>query len=457
MSNDDPFSDFDDEPADVERTIILPAPGGRRRSGATAPVTAPRAAPERPQRPGGPSIALESATANPLVGAAATAFALVRRLRNTASYGDVPALRDSVLATIRDFEATARRNGASQEAAYAGRYALCALIDETVMSTPWGSHSIWNSESLLATLHNETRGGAKFFQILDRMLQNPARNIDLLELLFHCLTLGFQGQFAVADRGAAKLEEMTNNLYRTIRNQRGEPERELSPHWQGVQDRGPAVARYIPLWVVPIAVCALAVVLFLGFSYSVNRASDDVFITLNSLGREAAQLHALPEAKPILIETRREPDAPAPPRPAERIRGLLQDEVAQGLVDVVDQGSAVNVVVHNKGLFASGSATVSETYRPLIVKIGRAVNPEAGPITVIGHTDSQPIRSLKFPSNWHLSSARAKSVQAVVSQAVEDSGKVQAEGRADTEPVADNGTAAGRQANRRIEIRVVTR
>lgn len=456
MSNDDPFSDFDDEPADVERTIILPAPGGRRRTGKTAPVTAPRVAPERPARSAGRAIAIESASNNPLVAAAGTAFALVRRLRNTASYGDVPALRDSVLATIRDFEATARRNGASQEAAYAGRYALCALIDETVLSTPWGSQSVWNSESLLATLHNETRGGAKFFQILERMLQNPARNIDLLELLFHCLSLGFQGQFAVADRGAARLEEITNNLYRTIRNQRGEPERELSPHWQGVRDQGPAVARYIPLWVVPIAVTALAAVLFLGFSYSVNRASDEVFVTLNGLGREAAQLHALPEAKPILIETRREPDAPPPPRPAERIRGLLQDEVAEGLVEVVDEGSAVKVVVYNKGLFGSGSAAVTDGYRPLLVKIGRAVNDESGPITVIGHTDSQPIRSLKFPSNWHLSSARAKAVQAVVAQAVEQPEKVQAEGRADTEPVADNGTAEGRRANRRIEIRVVT-
>ncbi|MBU6260014.1 MAG: OmpA family protein, partial [Burkholderiales bacterium] len=68
-----------------------------------------------------------------------------------------------------------------------------------------------------------------------------------------------------------------------------------------------------------------------------------------------------------------------------------------------------------------------------------------------GHTDNQPIRSLRYPSNWHLSLARANHVKALLAQSVNPS-RLSAEGRADSEPVASNATAAGRAQNRRVEI-----
>jgi type VI secretion system protein ImpK len=451
MSEKDPFADFDSEPEDLERTIIMPAPGGRRRAQAEPPMP-PRPAP----RPEGPRITVDSAAKNPLIRAAATAFALVRRLRNSARHDNVDVLRDSVLAMVKEFEAKARNLGAATETSYAARYALCALIDETVLATPWGSQSSWTTESLLGTLHNETRGGAKFFQILERMSENPARNIDLLEFLYLCLSLGFQGKYAVMDRGSAELEAIAQELYRTIRNQRGEGERELSPHWRGVADRRPVVARYIPLWTVPVGVCALAVALYLGFSYSINSASDDVFTKLNKLGGEAAQLYQRPaSAEPLVVETVAvASDEPPPPPPAVRIGGQLQEEVERGVLEVVDLGYATNIVVHNKGLFPSGSARVSNDYRPVILKIGEVLKNEPGPLLVTGHTDKIPIRTLKFPSNWHLSDARAKAVVALMSESVGDSNKLVAEGRADTELIAPGDNAADHQRNRRIEIKI---
>lgn len=455
MSDKDPFADFDSEPEDLERTIIMPAPGGRRRPQPEHQAGQP--APPRPMpRPEGPRIAIDSAAKNPLIRAAATAFALVRRLHNSARHDNVDALRESVLAMVKQFEAKARNLGAAAETAYAARYALCALMDETVLATPWGSQSSWTTESLLGTLHNETRGGAKFFQILERMSENPARNIELLEFLYLCLSLGFQGKYAVMDRGSAQLEAITQELYRTIRNQRGEGERELSPHWRGVVDRRPAVARYVPLWTVPVGVCALAVVLYLGFSYSINSASDQVFSDLNTLGGEAAQLYQRPaNVEPLVVETVSvATDEPPPPPPAVRIGGLLQEEVDRGLLEIVDLGYATNIVVHNKGLFPSGSARVSSDYRPVILKIGEVLRNEPGPLLVTGHTDKIPIRTLKFPSNWHLSDARAKAVVALMSESVGDSNQLVAEGRADTELIASGNSAADHQQNRRIEIRI---
>jgi len=84
-------------------------------------------------------------------------------------------------------------------------------------------------------------------------------------------------------------------------------------------------------------------------------------------------------------------------------------------------------------------------------RIGAALNQVPGPVLIAGHTDSQPIRSLRFPSNWHLSKDRAASVKALLGTSVAPA-RLSAEGRADTEPLFDNASADGRAKNRRVEI-----
>jgi type VI secretion system protein ImpK len=452
-------------PEDLERTVIMPTPGGRRRSAPTRPApepATPASPPPRtaPQPPMSGAALAETARMlgeglgqNVLLRAAATAFALVRHIRALRHHDDVESLRARVLETVKAFESKTRELGASPESAYAGRYALCALIDEMVLGTPWGSDSVWNEQSLLATLHNETRGGEKFFQILNRMSEDPGRNIDLLELLYVCLCLGFRGKYGVIQNGHVELAQIEHRLYTTIRSQRGTPEAALSPHWQGMQDRGGAVARVLPLWVVPVLVAASAVALYMGISYSLNRSSDDAFARLNLIAREAAPRPAVaaPLIPPAPVTATAEP---APPTLPERLSAALSAEIGRGQVEVMEDGRGAMIRINNRGLFASGSARVSDGHRPILDKIGAALDREAGPVFVIGHTDSQPINTLQFPSNWHLSSARAKSVAEILSRGMREPGRLQPEGHADQEPIATNETAEGREANRRIEILV---
>jgi type VI secretion system protein ImpK len=491
------------DPDDSDRTIIKPVPGGRRPSapppatpssaeprapvppmapGAAAPPmagqpldpiapvaapapqqpmappvpppappTAPQAAPQAAPPPAVPAGAAEPG-GNPLTGAATTVFALVKHLRTLSHYDDVPRLHGSVIQAVQQFEAAARSRGADQEAVNAARYAVCALLDETVLTTPWGSNSSWTQESLLGTFHGVTVGGEQFFQIVQNASRDPARHLHLLEFLHICLSLGFQGKYGAMDRGEAQLAEIRQNLYRTIANQRGEQQRELSSHWQGVVDKRLAVARFVPLWVVPIVACALAVLIYMGFSYYLNRSSDEVFVKLNSLGKEIPVMQrGEPEQGLVIVD-------PGPSDGVvERLSDVLGDEVNQGLVDVVDLGTVARVVVHNKGLFPSGQASVTDSYQALLAKIAAALDKESGPILVTGHTDNQPIRSLRFPSNWHLSQERAESVMAALAKTVGDTERLVAEGRGDTEAIATNETAEGRRQNRRIEINLPTR
>ena len=109
------------------------------------------------------------------------------------------------------------------------------------------------------------------------------------------------------------------------------------------------------------------------------------------------------------------------------------------------------ITIKGDGFFDPGSADVASRVRPLLDRITEALNDVPGPVLVTGHTDSQPIRSLQFPSNWHLSQARAQAVKAVLDAKLA-AGRVRAEGRADAEPVDTNEAPAGRARNRRVEV-----
>ncbi|MGD0106805.1 MAG: OmpA family protein, partial [Rhodopila sp.] len=110
------------------------------------------------------------------------------------------------------------------------------------------------------------------------------------------------------------------------------------------------------------------------------------------------------------------------------------------------------VRIRNRGLFASGNATVSSAYVPLLERIGQALNAERGTVEVDGYTDNQPIRTVRFPSNYQLSTARAEAAAAVITRAMNEPGRVTAKGYADADPVSSNDTPEGRDDNRRIEV-----
>ena len=143
---------------------------------------------------------------------------------------DVAALRRYALDEIRRFEASARAAGVSSEVVVSARYALCAAIDEAVLSTPWGSQGDWAQQTLLVALHRETWGGDKFFKVLDALMASPEQHIDLLELLYLCIAFGFAGKYSdqVRGDGHARLAEIEQEVYQLIRSQTNEAARTRS-------------------------------------------------------------------------------------------------------------------------------------------------------------------------------------------------------------------------------------
>jgi chemotaxis protein MotB len=110
-------------------------------------------------------------------------------------------------------------------------------------------------------------------------------------------------------------------------------------------------------------------------------------------------------------------------------------------------------VLTDKLFFASGSADIEPPGMTIVGKLSQLFAAErAHPVQVEGHTDPQPIHSDRFPTNWELSAARASSVvRAMVADGVRE-GRLSAVGRAYLDPIAGNGSAAGRARNRRVEF-----
>ncbi len=104
-------------------------------------------------------------------------------------------------------------------------------------------------------------------------------------------------------------------------------------------------------------------------------------------------------------------------------------------------------------LFDSGSVLLRSASTPLLEQIAKLVNLDGShPISIEGHTDTVPIATGQFPSNWELSSARAASVvRFMIGEAVVPE-RLEATGLAWLRPIASNETAAGRSRNRRVEI-----
>ncbi len=432
---------YDDPFGEDDRTILKPIPGGERRPPAPPPADAATRLIRRPQGSGLPP---RGAGLNPLESAASPLLVLLARLKNTSSHSDPAGLRNQLIEEIKNFDSHARELGVTDPTLLkAARYVLCTALDDAVLNTPWGSASIWQQQSLLITFHKEAWGGEKFFQLLESLLKDPGRNLDLLELMYLCLSLGFQGRYRVLKDGRNQLEEVRDHLYHTIRTQRGDFERELSPHWRGVVDRRNPLLRYVPLWVIAALAGALLVGIYLFFSLRLSDASDPVFATLNEMGKGVVT-----PGKP-----------PPPPLPPDRrtidLRTFLAPEISRKQVAVDNRPEGTTILIYEK-LFASGSATIDRAQLPLLQRLAEALNtvPDKQ-FRVIGHTDNVPIKSarLRFPDNYQLSLARAGAVRDVLVDATHAPDRfTKAEGRADKEPIADNATAESRARNRRVEI-----
>ena len=415
---------------DQERTLLIPRPGGR-----AGPTKAGRS----PSGTAHPGATLQRLVAgiNPLLVAAGPLLALQAQLRATTAHNDRPGLQRQLLGLIGEFEESARASGVSRPQVIAARYLLCTFIDEAIAATPWGANPPPGTKGLLHEFHDEESGADKVFELLDRLSADAEANAPLLELFYVCVALGLQGRYANLPNGRAELDALAARLLERVRPTLLHTDaRTLSQHWSGETRRAPGFA-VVPLWIAVVVGAALVLACVMWLSSRLSRQAEPLLQQLHDVRRSLAVAPAVAAvAKP-------------------RLAPLLADDLNAGAIEVSDEAQRSVATLSADALFVPGTAQLQVQQRDRMRRIAQALARLPGRVEVVGHTDDQPLESLRFPSNWHLSRERAQAVAAALVEAGIPATRVRAEGRAETEPRVPNDTPAARARNRRVEVQLL--
>jgi type IV/VI secretion system ImpK/VasF family protein len=220
---------------------------------------------------------------NPLESPASGLLALLTLLNGSRSHPDPNGLKNHISREIDIFQSKALHNGVDDKSIHTASYVLCTVLDEAVLNTPWGNTSGWARQSLLNSFHKEGSDGELFFEILKSIGQNPWKNIDLLELMYFCMALGFEGPYRIAEDGKDKLAQIREGLYRLISSARGTGERTLSPHWEGIVYKRNPLPRFVPIWVIGATAVGILATVFVYLLIHLNHFSEPVFQQVYSI------------------------------------------------------------------------------------------------------------------------------------------------------------------------------
>ena len=348
----------------------------------------------------------------------------------------IPELRSLLEHEIRTFQKLCEQTNIRRDHMLGASYCLCTALDEAAMQTTWGkagdSGVEWITTGLASTFHEDRKGGDKIYLLIGRLMTEPKEHIDLLEVIYRILSLGFLGRYRFETDGHRKHDTVRQRLYTEITAQRGPVPAALSPHWEG-DTRGRSRPFYdFPVWITAVL---LSLILLAMFGY----AKYDLMTRSAAVEKQISEISRI-----------------TPPRapPALHLKELLKDEIAAGKVSVDEDDHHSAVTFHGDDMFIAGKATVNSSMQPLINKIAAEVVKVPGKVSVIGHTDNTPIRSRTFDSNQALSEERATQVMQLLQDAGVPANRLEVIGKGDAAPIADNKTFQGRAQNRRVEINV---
>jgi chemotaxis protein MotB len=138
-----------------------------------------------------------------------------------------------------------------------------------------------------------------------------------------------------------------------------------------------------------------------------------------------------------------------------RLAVRLGRELADGRVTLTSDHRGLVISLREAGSFESGSAVLSETARRAVSEIAAPLRQIGNAVRVEGHTDDRPIHTVRFASNWELSTARATAVVAVmVGEGIAPT-QLSAAGYGEFHPALPNDSEETRARNRRVDVIVL--
>ncbi|QGZ64549.1 type VI secretion system protein TssL, long form [Paraburkholderia acidisoli] len=336
---------------------------------------------------------------------------------------------------VRAFQRLCEQANVRRDHMIGARYCLCTALDQAATQTEWGIREKgmeWIKNGLATEFHEDRHGGDKVYLLIARLMTESHEHLDLLEVIYRILSLGFMGRYRHEADGARKHDAIRQRLYTEIQTQRGAVPLALSPHALSDAKARRMTFYDFPVWITFVVLGIVLAGLFGWFKYQLLDRSAVVEKQIIDIGRLTP------------------PPAPRLPH----LKELLKNEIAAGTVSVNEDARHSTVIFRGDAMFQPGGVNVNASMGPLIAKIANEVIKVPGKVTIAGYTDNIPIKSRQFASNNELSEERATQVMQMLQADGVPPARLEAIGKGEADPIGDNATPQGRAQNRRVAITV---
>jgi chemotaxis protein MotB len=170
-------------------------------------------------------------------------------------------------------------------------------------------------------------------------------------------------------------------------------------------------------------------------------------------GKGNAMMHGPGGAQKVVLEEKKDQKLAELVPSLKVLSEELKKEIEDGRIQISMQPRGLVVSFTQAALFPSGEDVISPEAHEGLEKVAAAMNKLPNPVRLEGHTDSKPIRTARFHSNWDLSAARSIALLELLSTSYGvPRDRLSIAGYADTAPIASNDDEQGRARNRRVDI-----
>lgn len=210
-------------------------------------------------------------------------FLIVIRMREAEDLGDPASLRKLIGYYLELFEKNCKAIGVSGDSILEAKYALVALMDETVLSVPGICRDYWYTRPMQLDIFGDNIAGEEFYVKLQKMLLDMEKKKDVLEIYYICLSLGFEGRYKLfnAEERVTIMDDLGRKLRRTrVRSSSG-----ISPHGGRTDSmkRNRSHGFLFPLWLTSIIAAGGLVALYVWLVFASSARARVVMDFLGTL------------------------------------------------------------------------------------------------------------------------------------------------------------------------------
>jgi type IV/VI secretion system ImpK/VasF family protein len=162
-----------------------------------------------------------SSDTNPLIAAAGPLFSLLDRLGISQNLPPIDEIRSKMEHEVNAFNSRLLKQEYADDLTVIARYIMCATIDELLGKNYLRIHNEpAEFKSFIPPSNDDTGSEKRFFEIIDYIKERANQYLDLLELVYYCLIVGFEGEQHLKPDGRQTLDNLIEELYHLIQEHR---------------------------------------------------------------------------------------------------------------------------------------------------------------------------------------------------------------------------------------------